>query len=169
MVFCAEFTGSDALTPLGYVLGCTERIGVGTRIAQVTSRSAPALAMAFQTLKQMGGDRQVIAGLGSSNPVAAEAWHGVKWLPAGPRMRHYVAIMRRAASGEPVVHDGQAISIPYREPGGKPRHLEALGSILDTDPDIPIMFGGGTEYMIALAAEIADGLLPNGSWSPGGQ
>ncbi len=51
MVFCAELTGSDALTPLGYVLGCTERIGVGTRIAQNTARSAPALAMAFQTLK----------------------------------------------------------------------------------------------------------------------
>ena len=167
MVFCAEFTGSDALTPLGYVLGCTERIGVGTRIAQNMSRSAPALAMAFQTLKQMGGDRQVIAGLGSSNPVAAEAWHGVKWSPAGPRMRDYVAIMRRAANGEPVAHDGQTISIPYREPGGKPRHPEALCSILDTDPEIPIMLGGGTEYMVTLAAEIGDGLLPNGSWSPG--
>jgi alkanesulfonate monooxygenase SsuD/methylene tetrahydromethanopterin reductase-like flavin-dependent oxidoreductase (luciferase family) len=167
MVFCAEFTGSDALTPLGYVLGCTDRIGVGTRIAQNTARSAPALAMAFQTLKQMGGGREVIAGLGNSNPVATEAWHGAKWLPAGPRMRDYVAIMRKAARGEPVAHEGRAISIPYREPGEAPRHPQALASILETDPSIPIMFGGGTEYMITLASEIADGLMPNGSWSPG--
>lgn len=167
MVFAAEFTGSDALTPLGYVLGCTDRIGVGTRIAQNTARSAPALAMAFQTLKQMSGGREVIAGLGSSNPMVTEAWHGAKWLPAGPRMRDYVAIMRKAARGEPVAHEGDAICIPYRDPGQAPQHPQALASLLETDPSIPIMFGGGTEYMITLAAEISDGLLPNGSWSPG--
>src|SRR5262245_31136928 len=68
MVFPAEGVGSDALTPLRDELGCTEKIGVGTHVAQNTSRSAPSLAMAFQTLRQMGNGREVIAGLGNSNP-----------------------------------------------------------------------------------------------------
>ncbi len=115
----------------------------------------------------MGGDRPVIAGLGSANPEVTEAWHGVKWSPAGTRMGDCVALMRRAAAGEPVAFEGKAIRIPYREPGRAPAHPQALASLLETDPSIPIMFGGGTEYMVTLAAEIADGLMPNGSWSPG--
>lgn len=167
MVFCAEANGSDALTPLGYVLGATKRIGIGTRIAQNNSRSAPALAMAFQTLRHMAGpDRPIIAGLGNSSPPMSEGWHGVPWTPAYWRMRDYVAIMRKAFAGEPVEHDGRVITIPYREPGQQPKY-PALAPILETDPDIPIYFGGGTELMTRNAAEIADGLLPNGSWSPG--
>jgi alkanesulfonate monooxygenase SsuD/methylene tetrahydromethanopterin reductase-like flavin-dependent oxidoreductase (luciferase family) len=167
MVFCAEAHGSDALTPLGYVLAATERIGVGTRIAQNTSRSAPALAMAFQTLRHMAGpDREIIAGLGNSNPAMTEGWHGRPWTSPYWRMRDYVAIMRKAFRGEPVEHDGRAISIPYREPDGQPTY-PAMQPLLETDPDIPIMFGGGTELMTTNAAEVADGLMPNGSWSPG--
>jgi hypothetical protein len=85
MVFCAEAHGSDALTPLGYALAATERIGVGTRIAQNTSRSAPAPAMAFQKLGHMAGpDREIIAGLGTPR------WRGrvaCDW-PAGAASAH---------------------------------------------------------------------------------
>lgn len=166
-VFAAEANGSDAVSPLGYVLGCTRRIGVGTRIAQNNARSPAALAMVYQTLRYMAGpERLIIAGIGSSNPVAAEGWHGVPWTPAYGRMRDVVAIMRKAASGAPVEHQGQVISVPYRYPDGEVR-ASPMASILETDPDIPVMFGGGTELMLTLAAEIADGLLPNGSWSPG--
>jgi alkanesulfonate monooxygenase SsuD/methylene tetrahydromethanopterin reductase-like flavin-dependent oxidoreductase (luciferase family) len=167
MVFTAEANGSDGISPLGYVLGCTERVGVGTRIAQNTSRTAPALAMAYQTLHHMGGpDREVIAGLGSSNPGRTQAWHGLPWTPAYWRMRDYVAVMRQAFSGEALNYEGPVLTIPYHEPGAAPVH-GPVAPILDTDPSIPIMFGGGTERMTILAAEIADGLLPNGSWSPG--
>jgi len=166
-VFSAEAHGSDAISPLGYVIGCTKRIGVGTRIAQNNSRSPTALAMAYQTLRHMGGpDRLVLAGIGSSNPVSAEGWHGVPWTAAAPRMRDAVAIMRKAAAGDVVEHQGKLISVPYRHTDGGVRH-SPMAPILETDPTIPILFGGGTELMLTLAAEIADGLLPNGSWSPG--
>ncbi|ALJ18875.1 LLM class flavin-dependent oxidoreductase [Microbacterium sp. No. 7] len=167
IVFAAESNGSDALTPLGYALAATERIGVGTRIAQNTARTPSALAMAFQTLRHMAGDeRPIIAGLGSSNRVKTEAWHGVGWTSPYWRMRDYVAIMRKAFRGEPVTHEGRVLSVPYRGPGALD-DAEPLEPILQTDPDIPIMFGGGTELMLRNAAEIADGLLPNGGWSPG--
>ena len=167
MVFTAEANGSDALTPLGYVLGCTKRIGIGTRVAQNVGRSMPALAMAFQTLRHMAGpERSIIAGLGSSRAFRVEGWHGQPWTPAAPRMRDAVAIMRKAFAGEPVAHEGKVIQIPYRRPGEAPEQ-PALASLLETDRNIPIMFGGGTELMTSLAGEIADGLMPNGSWSPG--
>jgi len=166
MVFCAEAHGSDAISPLGYVLGATKRIGVGTRIAQNTSRSAPALAMAYQTMRHMAPGREIIAGLGSSGPAHTEGWHGRPWTPAHPRMKDYVAIMKMAFRGEVEEHQGKVITILWHE-SGQPAKYQPMAPLLETDPTIPIMFGGGTELMITLAAEIADGLLPNGSWSPG--
>lgn len=167
MVFTAENIGNDGLTPLGYVVAATKRIGVGTRIIQNTARTAPAAAMSFQTLRHMAGpDREIIAGLGNSNPVKTEAWHGLPWTPAYWRMRDYVAVMKRAFRGEIVAHDGKIITIPYHRPGEPPAY-EPMRPLLETDPDIKVMFGGGTELMMANAAEIADGLMPNGSWAPG--
>jgi len=167
MVFTAEANGSDALTPLGYVLAATKRIGLGTRVAQNTSRTAPALAMAFQTLRHMAGpEREIIAGLGNSMPPMSEGWHGVPWTPAYWRMRDFVAVMRKALRGDVVEHQGRVITIPYHEPGQPPR-FAPMAPMLEPDDGIQIMFGGGTEMMTKNAAEIADGLMPNGSWSPG--
>jgi alkanesulfonate monooxygenase SsuD/methylene tetrahydromethanopterin reductase-like flavin-dependent oxidoreductase (luciferase family) len=167
MVFSAEGNGSDALTPLGYAVAVTRRIGVGTRVLSNPARTPAAMAMAFQTLRHMvGPDRTVIAGLGSNSPPYTEGWHGVAWTPAYWRMRDIVAIMRKAFNGELVEHDGRVLSVPYHAPGERSQ-FPPMRHLLETDPDLPIMFGGGTELMLTLAAEIADGLLPNGSWSPG--
>ncbi len=167
MVFTAEAHGSDGLTPLGYVLAATKRIGVGTRITQNVSRPAPLLAMSFQTLRYMAGpEREIICGLGSGNPAITEGWHGQAWTPAHPRMRDYVAIMRKAFANQPVAHEGGAISIPYRAPGQAPK-FGAFAPLMESDDSIPIIFGGATELMMTLAGEIADGFLPNGGWWPG--
>lgn len=167
MVWAAEANGSDAISPLGYVLGATRRIGVGTRIAQNTSRTPPALAMAFQTMRHMAGpEREIICGLGSSAPPYSVGWHGVPWTAPYPRMKEYIAIMRKALAGDVVEYEGKVFTIPWHEPGKEPEY-GPMKPLLEPDAPIPIIFGGGTELMLTLAAEIADGLLPNGSWSPG--
>jgi len=166
VAFCAEKGGSDAISPLGFILGFANRLGVGTRIAQNVARTPTTLAMTFQTMRQMCPDRQIIAGVGSSNPMFTEQWHGVPWSPAYWRMRDYVTAMRKYFDGELVEVDGRAITIPYHPPGEAPKH-PALPPVLETDPTIPIVFGGGTELMLTLAAEIGDGLMPNGGWWPG--
>lgn len=159
-VFTAEANGSDGLTPLAYVLGITERIGVGTHIAQTVGRSPVALAMAFQTMRHIGGaEREIVAGLGSASVAQAEAWHGQPWTPPYHRMKDWVAIMRKAFNGEVVEHSGKIISVPYR--GSDAQGTEApMKPILETDPKIPIVFGGTSELMLTLAAEIADGWMP---------
>jgi alkanesulfonate monooxygenase SsuD/methylene tetrahydromethanopterin reductase-like flavin-dependent oxidoreductase (luciferase family) len=72
-VFTAEGFGSDALTPLGFVAANTTRLKLGTRIIQVSARSARTAARSLTTLDHMAGGGRVIAGLGgtrSDTPVA---------------------------------------------------------------------------------------------------
>jgi alkanesulfonate monooxygenase SsuD/methylene tetrahydromethanopterin reductase-like flavin-dependent oxidoreductase (luciferase family) len=166
MVFTAEGNGSDALTPLGYILAATDRIGIGTHIAPTIGRSPAVMAMAFQTLRQLAGpDREIVAGLGSHAKEYAEAWHGAEWTQPYNRMKDFVSIMKQAASGAPVDYDGKVLSVPVRVPGQQRSELR-LPRLLETDPHIPIMFGGGSELMMTLAAEVADGLMPLG-YAPG--
>ncbi|MGW0022500.1 LLM class flavin-dependent oxidoreductase [Rhodococcus sp. NPDC003382] len=83
-----------------------------------------------------GPDREIIAGLGNSNPIQTEGWHGRPWDAPYWRMRDYVAIMRKAFHGESVEHEGRAIAIPYRAPGEEPKYPRA-GPSLKPIPAFP--------------------------------
>lgn len=167
VVFCAEGSGNDAITPLGYVLGCTRRIGVGTRVISTPARTPAMTAMTFQTMRHIAPEREVIAGLGSNLVDMTEGYHGKPWTPAYPRMKELVAIMRQAFRGEALQIDGKAYTVPYH-PAGEAARFGPIPFGLDPLPDPPrIVVGAGTDLMITLAAEIADGLMPNGGWAPG--
>lgn len=157
-LFAAEGFGSDALTPLGYAAAITKRLQLGTCIAQVTGRSPAALAMAFQTLAAMTGPGRIVAGLGSTNPISAEAMHGQPWGSPYWRMRDYVAILRRAFRGESLEHAGRAVSIPYA--GERISDVPARTLALEPTPGVPIVLAAASPTMIALAAQVADGWFP---------
>lgn len=164
-VFTSENTGSDVMTPLGYILGFTDRIGVGTSIAVTAARSPAATATAFLTLAQLGGSRRVLAGIGNSSPLRAEGWHGHRWGKPATRMRDYVEIMRKVFRGDyPLTHPGKEIAVPYAETDGL--GVDAMSGILEPNPNIPIYLGTGSEKMVELTAEIADGWLSLG-FAPG--
>jgi F420-dependent oxidoreductase-like protein len=161
-VWTAEAYGSDAITPLAYLAAVTRRIRLGTGIMQLAARTPAAAAMAVATLDALAGGDRVIAGLGVSGPQIVEGWYGQPWGRPYWRVRDYVAIMKKVLlRKEPVRHDGREISLPYTGPGalgvGKP-----LTSILHANPRIPIWLGTGTEPMVKLTAEVADGWLPLG-------
>jgi F420-dependent oxidoreductase-like protein len=161
-VWTAEAYGADALTPLAYLAGCTERITLATGVVQISARTPAATAMAFATLEALAGRGRVIAGLGLSGPQIVEGWYGQPWAKPIGRTRDYVAIMRKVFRREgPVAHDGRAIALPYAGPDatglGKP-----LRSILHPNPDLPIYLAAGGPENVALAAEVADGWIPMG-------
>lgn len=161
-VWTAEAYGSDALTPLGYLAGRTERIRLGTSVAQVAGRPPAMCAMQVATVDELAGGGRVICGLGLSGPQIVEGWYGQPWGRPYWRLRDYVSIVRKVLAREgPVEHDGREIQLPYTGDGalgiGKP-----LKSILHTNPDIPIWLGTGNETNVKLTAEIADGWIPMG-------
>ena len=161
-VWTAEAYGSDAVTPLAYLAAVTKRIKLGTGIMQLAARTPANAAMSAATVDAMAGGGRFIAGLGVSGPQIVEGWYGQPWGKPYWRVRDYVTIMRKIFRRDrPVSHDGKEIALPYAGPGamgiGKP-----LKSILHMNPDLPIYLATGTETMVKLTAEIADGWLPMG-------
>jgi F420-dependent oxidoreductase-like protein len=140
----------------------TKRIKLGTGIMQLAARTPANAAMSAATVDAMAGGGRFIAGLGVSGPQIVEGWYGQPWGKPYWRVRDYVTIMRKIFRRDgPVSHDGKEIALPYTGPGamgiGKP-----LKSILHMNPDLPIYLATGTETMVKLTAEIADGWLPMG-------
>ncbi len=161
-VWTAEAYGSDAVTPLAFLAAHTSRIRLGTGVMQLAARTPANAAMCAATVDALAGGNRFIAGLGVSGPQIVEGWYGQPWGRPYYRVKDYVQIMRKILRREaPVTHEGREISLPYTGPGaaglGKP-----LKSILHMNPAIPIFLGTGTEAMVKLTAEIADGWLPMG-------
>jgi alkanesulfonate monooxygenase SsuD/methylene tetrahydromethanopterin reductase-like flavin-dependent oxidoreductase (luciferase family) len=94
-VFTAEGTGSDALTPLGYLAAVTKRINLGTHVASLTARPPTVLAQAFQTIDAMAGGDRVIVGLGNSLP----SYGGMAWPAVGEARSADARIRRRLEAG----------------------------------------------------------------------
>lgn len=158
-VWSAEAYGSDAWTPLAFIAAHTRNIRLGTGIQQLAGRPPVMAAMQAATLDALAGGDRVIIGLGLSGPQIVEGWYGQPWGRPYYRLKDYFAIVKKTLRREVVRHDGREVSLPYRGEGalgiGKP-----LKSILHMNPNIPIWLGTGTETMVRLTGEIADGWLP---------
>ncbi|MBX6373251.1 MAG: LLM class F420-dependent oxidoreductase [Acetobacteraceae bacterium] len=158
-VWCGEAYGTDAVTPITWVLARTTRIKAGTGIMQIPARTPACAAMTTMTLQALSGNR-FLCGVGPSGPQVVEGWHGVPFGSGLGRTREYIEIIRKIIAREaPLEYEGKHYQIPYRGPGatglGKP-----LKSICHADPDIPIYTASITPAGLRLAGEIADGTLP---------
>src|ERR1700750_905484 len=114
-VWTAEAYGSDAVTPLAFLAGKTQRIKLGTAIMQLAARTPANAAMSAATVDAMSGGGRFIAGIGVSGPQIVEGWYGQPWGRPYYPMKDYVAIMRKIfAREEPVTHEGREIELPYK-------------------------------------------------------
>jgi len=156
----AEAYGTDAITPLTWLMAHTERLRFGSAIMQMPARSPAMTAMTAMTLDMMSGGR-FLCGLGLSGPQVVEGWHGQAYGKPLAKTREYVDILRTIWRREaPLEHHGAHYDIPYTGAGatglGKP-----LKSIVHPErPNIPIYLAAIGPKNVALAAEIADGWLP---------
>src|ERR1700684_4631009 len=71
----AEAWGSDAPSWLGYLAARTERIGLGSGIIQLGTRSPVAIAQTALTLAELSHGRFLL-GLGAAGAQAIEGLHG---------------------------------------------------------------------------------------------
>ncbi|WP_211261651.1 LLM class F420-dependent oxidoreductase [Pseudonocardia acaciae] len=158
----SESYATDAFTPLAWWGAKTERMRLGTGVAQMAARAPTATAMAAMTLDRLSGGRAVV-GIGVSGPQVVEGWYGVPFERPLGWTREYMAIMRDTFARERVAYDGKTYKLPVD--GGTRLGRSIRTGLRDVRTDIPIYLGAEGPKNISLAGEIADGWLPT-NFSP---
>jgi F420-dependent oxidoreductase-like protein len=158
-VWCGEAYGTDAVSPVAWVLAQTATIKAGTSILQMPARTPACAAMTAMTLQALSGNR-FLCGIGPSGPQVVEGWHGVPYGKPLARTREYIAIIRRILERKaPLEFAGEHYQIPYNGPGatglGKP-----LRSNVHGDPSLKIYTAAIAPAGLRTAGEVADGTLP---------
>ena len=153
MMWTAEAWIHDAITPLAYLAGKTERLRLGTGIMQVGTRTPALAAMTAMTMTSLTGGRFVL-GLGTSGPQVVEGWHGISFDHPVARTREYIEVVRLAVSGKPLEYKGRFYEMPL--PGGDGKALRPTGA---ATPDVPIWVASIGPKNLELTGELADGWL----------
>lgn len=147
----AETTGPEAFSLLAAAGAAAPDLDLGTGVLALQLRTPMVAAMGAATLQALHPDRDVLLGIGISSPVVTRRWHGA---PYGDRplaqVREYVTLVKACLSGEKVDFAGDFYSVKGFRLGVK------LG---ERRPKVVV--GALNPKMLALAGEIADGVLLN--------
>jgi 5,10-methylenetetrahydromethanopterin reductase len=147
-VFATE-SASDSLALVQAMAAATERITVGTAIANIYLRHPVLMAMTAATIDELS-DGRLLLGLGTASTGLNEGMLGLAPEPPLKRMREYLAVLRAVFAGQPVTFEGEIFHIRNFAPQRKPPRA-----------GIPIYVGALLPRMTRLAGELADGLLLN--------
>ncbi len=159
-IWTAEAYGSDCLTPLAWWGAHTERVRLGTGIAQMSARAPAATAMSAITLDHLSNGRFIL-GLGASGPQVVEGWYGQPYPKPLARTREYVSVVRDIFAREDRVEfHGAHYDLPYQGDDGTGLGKPLKSTVHPLRPDIPIFLAAEGPKNVALSAEICDGWLP---------
>lgn len=138
----------DPIT-LAAALGvATEKIRMCTGIVPVFNRQPPLLATAVVAAEQRAPGRFVL-GLGPSTNNMVDRWYGLNYSKPLTRTRETIELLRCLFSGEKSNYQGETL----RSKGFK---------LMETpSTKVPIFIGAIGPKMLALAGEIADGVILN--------
>lgn len=143
-----EVNGADAFVPLAMAAAWTEKMRLGTAIANVFTRTPTLLAMSAAAMAEAAPGRFCL-GIGSSSPAIVEKWNGVPLQRPVQRVRDTLSFLRQALSGEKLTAAVGSF------------HVEGmrLGRAPAASP--PIYVAALREKMLALAGALADGVIIN--------
>jgi alkanesulfonate monooxygenase SsuD/methylene tetrahydromethanopterin reductase-like flavin-dependent oxidoreductase (luciferase family) len=144
-----EDIGRDSVAMLAAISTLTKSIGIGTAIVNVYSRSAFQIAMAAATLDELSQGRARL-GLSVGHHPWNDLGHGIPLQAPLARLREYVQFIRKALTGKQFRHDGRFFS-----------GVNSKLGVSRSRPELPIYIGATRPRMVALAGEVADGLLTN--------
>lgn len=153
-VWVPEVWGYDALTALAFVAARTERIGLGTFVVQLGSRSPALLATSALSLQVLSGERFRL-GIGVSGPRVMEGWHGVRFRRPVQTTRETIEIVRAVSQGGPLRYEGQVYELPLPDSRGR-----AL-SPLTAPGHVPVYVAAMGPANLELTGALADGWLGN--------
>jgi probable F420-dependent oxidoreductase len=147
-IWSMEADGTDAFTPLAAFAGWAPDLRLGTAVVPVFTRGPGLIAMSAAALSELAPGRFVL-GLGASSPAVVQAWNAIEFDRPVERTRDVVDLVRRALAGERVTADLATLSVQGLRLARPPA----------TPP--PIMIAALRPRMLALAGEIADGVILN--------
>jgi probable F420-dependent oxidoreductase len=150
-VYSIEFFNRNGYVALAAIAQATQRIRIGTAIANAFTRAPLLHASAAMDLDELSGGRMVL-GLGSATKRMNEDWYGTPFSAPAERMRELVELLRAAFAaqkGGGFRWQGKhwQLSVPVYARPGAPR------------AQIPIWVAAVNRRMIAAAGAVADGLV----------
>jgi 5,10-methylenetetrahydromethanopterin reductase len=139
--------GWDALTTLVVAGTRSSRLQLGTAVIPAYPTHPLALAAAAMSAQAATGGRLTL-GIGASHRFLVEESWGMSYAQPAQRMRDYLAALRPAMAGQPV--EVRTCRLVARTP----RPLELPGT-----PAPPVMLAALGDRMLAIAGELADGVI----------
>lgn len=153
-IWTAETWGYDAFTPLAAMATVTDRIKLGSGIAQIGGRTPAMLAMTAKGVHAIS-DGRCLLGIGTSGPQVIEGWHGVAFDRPVRRTRETIEIIRMITSGERLAYDGEVFQLPRPDSEGR-----AIRPTADVG-DLPIYVASLGPANLRLTGALADGWMGN--------
>ncbi|MFP5255071.1 MAG: LLM class F420-dependent oxidoreductase [Acidimicrobiia bacterium] len=147
----AETTGPEAFSVLAAAGAAAPSLDLGTGVLALQLRTPMVVAMAGATLQALHPERDILLGVGISSPVVATRWHGQPYTDQPlSQVREYVTLLRACLSGEKVDFAGD--------------HYQVKGfrlGLKQGEKRPKIVVGALNPKMLAMAGELADGVLLN--------
>lgn len=156
-VWLPETWGRDAVTVLTSIAHATDRVGIGTSITNVYSRSPALIGQTAATLQEVSGGRFRL-GVGPSGPILVEDWHGLEYGNPLRRTREAIEILRQVLAGETVEYDGEYFQLAgfrLRHDPPEPPPVDAAG-IGPTAVELAGRFGDGWHAFALTREGLAD-------------
>lgn len=159
IVFVPEAYSFDAVSALGYLAACTDRVQLASGILQLYTRTPTLTAMTAAGLDYVSDGRFTL-GLGASGPQVIEGFHGVPYDAPIARTREIIEICRQVWRRERLEYQGKHYTIPL--PAGQGTGLGKPLKIINQPvrERIPILLAALGPKNVELAAEVAEGWQP---------
>lgn len=143
-----ETDGVDCFTPLALAVAWTEKLRVGTAIANVYTRTPSVLAMSAVALADAAPGRFVL-GLGSSSPVIVQEWGGVPFEEPYKQLRDTTLALREVLAHKRVTMDTDRL------------HMHGFRVSRPPAVPVPIYLAALRPGMLRLAGRLGDGVIIN--------
>jgi F420-dependent oxidoreductase-like protein len=135
----------DASLVLAAYAAATERLMVGTAVLPIYPRHPTAMVQMAATLDELSGGRFIL-GMGVSHKVTVEHMWGLRLESPVDAMREYLTIVRTSLRESGCDFEGRYFTARWRYSAPLRR-------------DMPIMISALSPRMLALAGELADGIV----------
>ena len=145
----------DAVLPLAYVAGHTERIGLGTATVCAPFTPPALLAKAMTTLDHLTAGRLTV-GVGIGWMPQEYAAAGVPFERRGARMDEYLRCLTALWTDDPVEFAGEFYTVPRSRTGPAPLQR----------PHPPVLVGGAAPAALRRAGRLAQGWISSSRQDP---